>query len=396
MQPEKLLKLPNFIECKGFAPLTIELLISSKCNLRCGMCNVWRLPESPDAKEAELSTNEITDFLEKAARLGTKFLGLSGGEPTLRSDLVEVIRKAKRTGLEVTLITNGTNIKNDLAKKIVESGLDTIIFSVDSPNPNPHDIIRGVKGSWERATQGIKAVKFKKTELRLGKPKICVNYIVTKLNYDLIEDTINLKNQLGFDDLSFLPVITKTHRADNLLLSHADLEKLWSSLPSIKARLKQNKLETKSIAMLAYLCRNWESTVKGKYAVPGRSQLMCLQPWQMATIDPFGNVYPCCYACMFQNLPDTRLNGLPSLDQFKMGNIKATSFEDIWNGDRYIWFRNKSKQPLAFEFCKVCNYSFSRDMFLTGIFSKPSLLLRYMNELLRTHYDPTQARYFYS
>jgi radical SAM protein with 4Fe4S-binding SPASM domain len=361
------------------------------------MCNVWKFStENSHKNKSELATNEIKNFLEEVARIGTKFIGLSGGEPTLRGDLVEIIRKAKKEGLDVTLITNGTLIKQDLAEKLVKSGLDTIIFSLDSPNPNPHDIIRGVKGSWEKAIQGIKSVNHMRIECKLEKPKICVNYVVTRLNYGLIAETISLRDSLGFDEILFLPVIPKTARARDLLLTHADLEKLWSLIPSIKARMEKSKLQINSLATLAYICRHRENTTQGKYAVPVRSQIMCLQPWQMATIDPFGNVYPCCYACTFQNMPDGHINNLLVGDQFNMGNIKEKAFEEIWNGDKFVWFRNKSKQPLAFGICKFCNYSFSRDMFLTGLFSKPSLLLKYVNELFRTFYDPTQASYFYS
>ena len=213
------------------------------------MCNVWKFStENSHKTVSELSTSEVKDFLEEVARLGARFLGLSGGEPTLRSDLVEIIRKAKKEGLEVTLITNGTLIKQDLAEKLVKSGLDTIIFSMDSSNPNPHDIIRGVKGSWEKAVQGIKSVNCMKSERKLEKPKICINYVVTRLNYGLIGETIDLRGQLGFDEISFLPVIPKTTRANDLLLTYVDLEKLWSLIPSIKARMKKSRLQTNSLA----------------------------------------------------------------------------------------------------------------------------------------------------
>ena len=60
MQGRDLSKLPRFLDCRGFTPITIELLISSKCNLRCGMCNVWKFSaEDPHRKVSELSTSEV-------------------------------------------------------------------------------------------------------------------------------------------------------------------------------------------------------------------------------------------------------------------------------------------------------------------------------------------------
>jgi MoaA/NifB/PqqE/SkfB family radical SAM enzyme len=400
MTVRELIKLPRlrklFQDCKGFTPRTVELLITSKCNMRCQMCNVWKFPvKNFHNNESELSTREVENFLEKIARLGVRFLCLSGGEPTLRSDLLEIIRKAKEVGLKIELITNGTFVK-PLAEKLVKSGVDIITFSIDGSNPKIHDFIRGVRGSWEKAVEGIKSVSLIKTERGLKEPRICIDYVVTRQNYEFIAETVDLKRQWGFADIHFLPILPKTTRTNNLLLSDNDLEKLWGSIPKIKGKFKKNKLPTNSLATLVYLCKHRETTKHGKYAVPVRRQIMCFRAWEMATIDPFGNVYPCCYASTFQNLPDEQISNLKNVDKFNMGTLKESTFEDIWNGDKFVWFRRMSKQPLAFKMCEGCNYSFMRDMFLTGLFSEPSLLLKYINERVRTLYNVTQTIYSYS
>ena len=100
-------------------------------------------------------------------------------------------------------------------------------------------------------------------------------------------------------------------------------------------------------------------------------------------------------SCTFQNLPDEHIDNLWKSDEFNMGNLRENSFEDIWNGDKFMWFREKSKQPLAFPICEGCAYSFMRDMFLTGLFAKRRLLLRYVNEHMRTVFDVTQGNYSY-
>lgn len=100
-------------------------------------------------------------------------------------------------------------------------------------------------------------------------------------------------------------------------------------------------------------------------------------------------------SCTFQNLPDEHIDNLWKSDEFNMGNLRENSFEDIWNGDKFMWFREKSKQPLAFPICEGCDYSFMRDMFLTGLFAKHRLLLRYVNERMRTVFDVTQGNYSY-
>jgi MoaA/NifB/PqqE/SkfB family radical SAM enzyme len=359
------------------------------------MCNVWKFsPQNSHKQLNELSTDKIKNFLEEITKLGTKYLCLSGGEPTLRRDLTDIIEKAKTEGLIVSLITNGTLMNDVLAKKLVHSGLDEIVFSLDSSTAIPHDTLRGVNGTYEKAVQGMKAINTVRTNGNCNKPKIVVNYAVTSLTCQYIEDIIDLKSQLGFDEIFFLPINPKTARANNLLLSYDDLEKLWNRLPAIKARMEKNQLSTSSLGTLAYMCRNREAAVQGKYSIPVRSQIICFQPWQLATVDPFGNVYPCCFACTFQNLQDENLENGLSVDPYNMGNINLESFTSIWNGDRFRWFRGKAKQPLAFKMCYSCNYSARNDMLLTGLFSKPRLLLTYINEFLRSRHDQTQTKYF--
>ncbi len=366
----------------------------SDCNLKCQMCNVWRSsPKNSHKQLNELSTDKIKALLEETAKLGTKYLCLSGGEPTLRRDLIDIIEKAKTEGLTVSLITNGTLMDYTLAEKLVHVGLDEIVFSLDSSTAIPHDTIRGVKGTYEKAVQGMKNVNAAKKD-RLNKPIIVVNYAVTSLTHQYVEEIIDLKSQLGFDEIFFLPINPKTSRANNLLLSHDDLENLSKRLPKIKALMEKNGLSTSSFGTLAYMCSNRDAAVNGEYSVPVRSQIMCFQPWQLATVDPFGNVYPCCFACTFQNLEDENLaTGLP-VDPYNMGNINTESFVSIWNGQKFRMFREKAKQPLAFKMCYSCNYSARKDMLLTGLFARPRLLFTYLNEFLRSRHDQTQTKYF--
>jgi len=347
------------------------------------MCNVWKFDSKELPALRELSPPEAMNFLEDIIRLGAKSLCISGGEPTLRNDLLKVIKKAKEGQLSVSLITNGTLISPVLAEKLVKSGLDKIVFSIDAPKAGPHDFIRGVTGAWEKAVEGIKYVSHFRDENRGKKLAISVFYIVTRINYELVPEMINLKKELGFDGIEFLPINPKTARTKDLLLTAGDLEKLRRLVPLIASRMKENNLPIQSLESIVALCKNGDAVVKGAPSFPLRKEIMCFSPWQMITVDPFGNIYPCCFACTFQNLPDKHLDKLQEEDTFCLGNLREKSLADIWNGSKSAWFRDKSKQPLAFPFCGICSYdypSFSKDAFLTGLFVKHRLLLKYLIE----------------
>jgi radical SAM protein with 4Fe4S-binding SPASM domain len=128
-----------------------------------------------------------------------------------------------------------------------------------------------------------------------------------------------------------------------------------------------------------------ESTLAGKYALPKREEILCFQPWQMATVDPFGNVYPCCHACTFQNLSEDLMHGFWGTEDFKMGNLRSNTFREIWNNESFITFRNRCKNSsLPFPICVYCNYGYGYDLFLTALFKKRKLLLKFIYYLF-TH-----------
>lgn len=115
---------------EGFTPYAVELLVSSRCNLRCVMCNVWRLAKkNPSIIDKELPISGYENLLDELSSLGTRSLCISGGELLLKKGVFSIIQKAKEKNLEVEMITNGTMISNAIAKKLVESGVDLIPFS---------------------------------------------------------------------------------------------------------------------------------------------------------------------------------------------------------------------------------------------------------------------------
>src|SRR5690554_2119926 len=109
----------------------LRLSLTERCNFRCNYC----LPDGNDCSsdEADLSLPEIRRLLTAFARLGTRKVRLTGGEPALRKDLTDVISLCKQIpGIEkVALTTNGFNLQRELPHWL-DAGLDALNVSVDS------------------------------------------------------------------------------------------------------------------------------------------------------------------------------------------------------------------------------------------------------------------------
>jgi cyclic pyranopterin phosphate synthase len=143
----------------------LRLSVTDQCNFSCVYC----LPDGYKKKKEQsfLSLDEIRNLASAFSEMGTWKIRITGGEPTLRKDLLEIIRVVKQTeGIRwVALSTNGSQLKA-LARPFSESGLDAVNISVDSLDPKRfreitgqdrlHEILAGIEAALEA---GIKRVK---------------------------------------------------------------------------------------------------------------------------------------------------------------------------------------------------------------------------------------------
>lgn len=153
----------------------LRLSVTENCNFRCNYC----LPDGPDcsSRTPELSLPEIRRLVTAFALLGTTKIRITGGEPCLRKDLLDIIATCKAVpGIEkVAITTNGYRLQRDLpAWK--DAGLDAINVSVDSLDPATFHLITG-QNRLPYILDGIDQA------LDLGIPSVKVNTVLLK-NYN--------------------------------------------------------------------------------------------------------------------------------------------------------------------------------------------------------------------
>jgi MoaA/NifB/PqqE/SkfB family radical SAM enzyme len=129
-------------------PLTVVINITSRCNLKCGYC----YGEYYKNKDKDFTTKELLKLIDDLAKLGTRSITLAGGEPLLRPDIGQIIKKVKKLGIECGMNTNGILIPKRLKELSI---IDTITVSLDGPQ-KVNDLNRG-SGSSDKIMQGIEA-----------------------------------------------------------------------------------------------------------------------------------------------------------------------------------------------------------------------------------------------
>ena len=126
----------------------IWIKVTNRCNLRCSYCYA----NAGEGEEAEITVDEIRDILEELQEKNFEKIIITGGDPLMRKDILEILEVCKKYG-KVQLLTNGT-IREEIFEKII--GLvDAIQISIDSYEETFHDKNRG-KGSFQKAISSIK------------------------------------------------------------------------------------------------------------------------------------------------------------------------------------------------------------------------------------------------
>jgi MoaA/NifB/PqqE/SkfB family radical SAM enzyme len=277
-------------------------------------------------------------------------------EPLLNKDLMGLIKISKQNGLRVELTTNGYLLPL-LAEKLVESGLDEIQISIDGP-PRVHDIIRGNKGSFKKAIEGINLLYHYKKEY--NKIFIKINYTISDLNYNNIVETLNyFKKFKGVDivKLQSLDFITdRMEKVHNKIFGDycpvtssslsgtnpqkVDVNKLYEQIQIIK-KTKYPFL-VRFIPNISYTREEIKQYFYDELRFL-KKHTRCLLPYKSAYVDMNGDVRP-----------HTRCFDIV------MGNINKESFKEIWNGKKYREFRAKIRKR-AFPACaRCCGVLFSK------------------------------------
>jgi len=141
-------------------PYVISWNLTYRCNLACEHCyldagGAPRVDTENFADRSELGTEECFRVIDEIAAFAPECVTiLTGGEPLLRRDILEIVRRAAERGLWVVVGTNGVRITENLARRLAEGGARGLSLSLDALDPDRHDHFRKVRGAWQNTVEG--------------------------------------------------------------------------------------------------------------------------------------------------------------------------------------------------------------------------------------------------
>ena len=220
----------------------LRITVTKACNFRCIYCHrEGEIPRRP----YELSPEEIEQIVRVAVSLGVRRIKLTGGEPLLRQDILEIIRRLSLVvGIEeISLVTNGFYLA-DMAPELKEAGLSRVNVSLSTLDPAKYRLLTGVDGL-SRVLKGIERA----VDAELNPVKI--NYVYLR---GLTEDDFwSLAEYAASTGVSVLRVI-EYHEpfplSENFQRFHADLSSLIEELEKASVKKEVRDLQNRPIYYL--------------------------------------------------------------------------------------------------------------------------------------------------
>lgn len=284
------------------APAGVACEITARCNARCLHCSIPSTTED----ENELSTLQWKTILDHLADINVFGVSFTGGEPLVRTDLLDLVEHAHEKGLRVSVATNAFLLNEDMIEKLRAHGVDFFMISLDGATARTHDTFRGLPGLYDKVVHALSVLA--EQEIPVG-----VVTIVTKMNITEIPLIVEVVKDTGVDRISIANMRLAGRAAENMYLEPTvkDLMNFLSILYKkdqettgidIKYPNLPAKVYVESIGMDSYR----RIVEQGKIGVCGAGIIGC-------AISPHGDVKPC------------DMSGPVTL-----GNVVETPLKDIW------------------------------------------------------------------
>lgn len=317
-------------------PRSVDVEITSRCNLRCSYCYFF---DNPETRYTDLPTESWLRFFEELGRAAVMDVCLLGGEPFIRSDLPRLIEGIVVNRMRFSILSNGTLISDEIASFIRSTNRCNFVqVSIDGSNAQAHDSCRG-EGSFARAVNGIRI---------LQENDVPVTVRVT-LHRHNIDDLDNIAGLL-LEDLQLQAFTTNAagylgscRNNREILLSTGDREKAMNSLVRL-SRKYEGRITAQAgpLAEAGMWSRMEEARRLGEESFEDGGYLTgCGCPWSALAVRSDGTFVPCLF-----------------LSHMQLGRMQTIPLEAVWREHQLLEeLRRRSETPLSsFSYCRNCEY----------------------------------------
>lgn len=252
-------------------PMLVSFEVTLRCNARCGFCDYWKTDAS--AKE-----HELTSFADAARFFNPMIVTFTGGEPTLRRDLEDLV-SAVSTAIPltyITLLTHGGMLTADRARALQAAGVHQLSISLDYLDER-HDQARGIPGLVDRIFANVAAMR------DVGVDNVRFNTVIKHDNVDQVMPIVRRATELGYGVNLSVYTDFKNGNRDHLLQDSQvrDVEALIAEVLAFKRRNRR------AVSNSEHYLEQIPRYVRGEMREP------CHSGMRTVHIDPLGHVKRC-------------------------------------------------------------------------------------------------------
>jgi MoaA/NifB/PqqE/SkfB family radical SAM enzyme len=319
-----------------------------RCNLHCEFCYVGDFLNLEGEWRQELSLEALAKAFPDQDGLQ---INLTGGEIFMRKDIMSVLDLFRDKGYACGyLTTNGTIISEERAEALAQLAalgfLKHISVSVDGPK-DLHDAARGLKGTFERTTEGLR--RLQDAARKKGAPlRVSINTTVAHESLDALHQMVDVAEELGVNaiGLNHLMFSTPEEVAETVRIIGAPDPSVIATFVTPDPGLDVERVKTQVTALIDK-CRERNilfdfrpkvhRPLMDSYYTPGtKLDGRCLYPFLHARVSFSGKVYFC---------PFIRV---------EVGDLTQSTLEEVWNGERYVTMRKQLLEHGIFPVCRRC------------------------------------------
>ncbi|MCB1191034.1 MAG: SynChlorMet cassette radical SAM/SPASM protein ScmE [Leptospiraceae bacterium] len=319
-------------------PRSVDILITSNCNLRCRYCGFF---SSEGDVHYDLAKEEWLQFFKELKECAVLDVTIQGGEPFYREDIVDIIEGIIQNKMRFTILSNATLIRDEIASYLANTRrCNGVQVSLDGAEPTDHDIFRGV-GTFDNAIEGLQI-------LLKHKVPTTVRVTIHKHNYNNLPEIA----QFLLEDLGLHSFSTNSASYFGLCRQFSEQVQMTTEDMSIAMEILMdlNKKYSGRIQAQAgplYNAKNWTLMKQAKdnhlpiNPESGGHLLSCGCPMLSISVRSDGIIIPC-----------------SQLSHIQLGRINVDNLQHIWNNHPELKkIRSRKYIPLNnFEFCQGCEY----------------------------------------
>ncbi len=299
-------------------PHTLEVYPTGACNLHCLYCDI---PSRPKAKE--LSPIKFYRLVKDACENGVKEVRILGdGEPFARRSLtLSLMELAKKYGARGTVITNGTILREEDLRRIVEMEWDDLAISLDSHDEITQDEICGREGAFVRIVNTINTLNKIKKETGKDKPRLVLNTVISRLNFRHLLKLVEFSAKNKIAAIFFDSLVVYRDWMRRLALDETEKERFLEIAKETKEILKKHNIETNISSFMS------KDSVSRSQEDKKEVENDCFSAHHTMIITPTGGVKPCC------NFPG------------EVDSVRKKRLMAVWHGQAFKELRDSKKFP---------------------------------------------------